>query len=108
MIGMSAEAQSCLLLTPLVLKKEAEELVQQHLTARLRGWGADACECQLLVVFPTSLSVFEAQLLPPSAAGDVGNLFSFSNVLALILVLLVAEATSVKDIFVKDNNFEKL
>lgn len=57
--------------------------------------------------------MFEAQLilreiLPSSAAGYVGSLFSFSNVLALILALLVAKQTSVTDIFVKGNNFEKL
>lgn len=63
MTEMSTQAQSCLLLAPSVLNKEAEEAVQQHLTARRRGWGADACECQLLVVLPTSASVFEAQLI---------------------------------------------
>lgn len=45
MTEMSEQAQSCLLLAPLVLKKEAEEAVQRHLSARLRGWGANACEC---------------------------------------------------------------
>lgn len=55
MAEMSAQAQSCQLLAPLVLKKEAEEPVQQHLTARLRGWGTDVCECQLLVILPISV-----------------------------------------------------
>lgn len=94
MTEMSAQAQSCLLLVPLVLKKEAEEPVHQNLTARLRAWGTDACECQLLGVLPTSVSVFEAQVtvrqrLPLSAAEYIGSLFSFSNVLTLILVFLV-------------------
>lgn len=95
------------------MKKEEKEPVQQHLAARLRGWGTDACECQLLVVLPTSVSVFEAQLivrelLPPSAAGYVGSLFSFSNILALILVFLMVKPTSVIDIFVQHKNFEKV
>ena len=79
-----------------VLKTEGEEPVQQHLIARR---GRELILVSSTSSFAVSVSMFEVWLvvrefLSPIAARGVGNFqFSFSNGLALILVLLVAETT---------------